>query len=139
MLDYSELTIVKNADGVSTALGYPVNSLLLQNNRPLFVGGGGKRISKAMTDHDTAAYETADFSKLAIPAGLVCMTQTVCTNNAMDYYSRANEEQETIPEGLYEQLLALAESKAPKKLTKRHNEHRHGNKKQKNKTKRNNK
>ena len=60
MFDHSELTVVKNSDGMPTALGYPINSALLQNNNPLFVGGGGK-------------------STMAVPAGLVCMTTTTCT------------------------------------------------------------
>ena len=47
MLDYSELTIVKNAEGMPTALGYPINSILLQNNKPLFAGGGGRKSDKS--------------------------------------------------------------------------------------------
>ena len=132
MLNYSELTIVNNSEGMPTALGYPINSILLQNNRPLFVGGGGTKKTK---DKDNAKgkgkdYEP-DFSQLAVPAGLVCMTQTICTNTTSNY---VEPEIETIPEGLYEQLLALAESKVPKKLTKRNGPHG-----KKHKTKRNNK
>jgi hypothetical protein len=140
MLDYSELTIVKNSDGVATALGYPVNSILLQNNKPLFMGGGGKGDGKAKGDvkakgdgkakGDAKAKAKGNIfesDQLAVPAGLICMTQTICRDtNEMSQdvfgpstYTEYDREPDTIPEGLYEQLLALAESKAPKKLSKR--------------------
>lgn len=127
MFDHSELTVVKNSAGMPTALGYPINSALLQNNNPLFVGGGGK-------------------SSMAVPAGLVCMTTTTCTNaNEMDMGQNANEmsmganemagyaedEREIVPDGLYERLLELAETKPSKKMTKRKLPHA---KKSKNKT-----
>ena len=114
MLDYSELTVVKNSDGITTALGYPINSFMLQNNKPLFVGGGRK-----------------DNEHLAVPAGLVCMTQTICRPanemgaNEMGANEMANEideneiEDEIVPEGLYERLMELAEVKERKKMTKR--------------------
>lgn len=134
MLDYSELTVVKNAEGMPTALGYPINSILLQNNKPLFAGGGGRKSIKKKGKGIKAGHEedegdepiTSDFNELAVPAGLVCMTQTICQPadayaNGMgaNAYSNDMEEPETIPEGLYEQLLALAETKPPKKLSKR--------------------
>lgn len=114
MFDHSELTVVKNSVGMPTALGYPVNSALLQNNNPLFVGGGGK-------------------SSMAVPAGLVCMTETICTNaNANEMVSNKmvsnemgpntdlyREDDEIIPDGLYERLLELAEVKEKKKMTKK--------------------
>ena len=145
MLNYSELTIVNNSEGIPTALGYPVNSILLQNNRPLFVGGGGKKKAKKhlnknddeQNDDEPSDEEedNRDFNQLAVPAGLVCMTQTICRNSTPMFYS--NEvEHETIPEGLYEQLLALAESKPPKKHTRRN---KPGSKVVKHKTKRTNK
>jgi|GEM_PF-6967838 len=127
MFDHSELTVVKNSAGMPTALGYPINSALLQNNNPLFVGGGGK-------------------SSMAVPAGLVCMTTTTCTNaNEMDMGQNANEmsmganemagyaedEREIVPDGLYERLLELAETNPSKKMTKRKLPHA---KKGKNKT-----
>ena len=150
MLDYSELTIVKNSDGIPTALGYPINSILLQNNKPLFLGGGGgKKKGKGngngkgqnkkpkrekrdaqedeVEDDDDEAGSFTDFEQLAVPAGLVCMTQTVCRNAnayanensyANVYANSAEQEPEIVPEGLYEQLLALAEAKAPKKLSR---------------------
>ena len=121
MLNYSELTVIKDSNGMSTALGYPINSILLQNNKPLFVGGGGKKKAK----NEDADYNN-NFEELAVPAGLVCMTQTVCRNaSAEGSYASAegsyqNEfEPETIPEGLYEQLLALAEAKQAKKFSRR--------------------
>jgi hypothetical protein len=141
MLNYSELTIVNNSEGIPTALGYPVNSILLQNNRPLFVGGGGKKRERKHvnknddeSEEEEEEVENRDFDQLAVPAGLVCMTQTICRNSTPIGYS--NEiEHETIPEGLYEQLLALAESKPPKKHTRRN---KPGSKIVKHKTKRTN-
>ena len=100
MLEYSELTVVKNSNGMATALGFPINSFLLQNNKALFAGGGKK-----------------SYENLAVPAGLVCMTETICKPaNEM-----ANEiaEEETIPDGLYERLMELAETKPMRKMTKR--------------------
>ena len=129
MLGYSELTVVKNSDGVATALGYPINSFFLQNNKPLFMSGGGKKKKANVTDTDEVDYE-----HLAVPAGLVCMTQTVCRPanemganemgaNEMAYADEmayANDiEDDIVPEGLYEQLLALAETKPSKKMTKK--------------------
>jgi len=114
MLEYSELTVCKNSDGIPTALGYPINSFMLQNNKPLFVGGGRKGIDN-----------------IAVPAGLVCMTQTICRQsnemgaNEIDenaYEMGANEiddEHEIVPEGLYERLMELAEVKEKKKMSKR--------------------
>lgn len=134
MLDYSELTVYKNANGLTSALGYPINSFLLQNNKPLFVGGGKKKKTS------TSSADELDYEHLAVPAGLVCMTQTVCRPandmgaNEMVYeddMAYANEmganeiEDEIVPEGLYERLLELAETKVPKKMTKRKQPHKH--------------
>ena len=131
MLQYSELTVVNNSAGIPTALGYPVNSFMLQNNRPLFVGGG-KRERKNGSSMETSDEFNMD---LAVPAGLVCMTETICTKasamdanamdanamdaNAYDENAMANDENEVIPDGLYERLMELAETKQSKKLTKR--------------------
>jgi hypothetical protein len=120
MLDYSELTVVKNSNGIPTALGYPINSFMLQNNKPLFVGGGKKK---------------AEYENLAVPAGLVCMTETRCMRadsypneideNSYDTIDDAIEdEREIVPEGLYERLMELAEVKERKKMTKKHNIHK---------------
>lgn len=138
MLNYSELTVIKDSDGMATALGYPINSILLQNNKPLFVGGGGKKKVKkhlsAPHDKESDEYEN-NFEELAVPAGLVCMTQTICRNANAEGSFQNEMEPETIPEGLYEQLLALAETKPAKKMSRR-NQPPH-NKNKKNKTKRN--
>ena len=118
MLAYSELTVVNNSDGVPTALGYPINSCFLQNNKPLFVGGGKKKTNDEMD-------ENLAHKNLAVPAGLVCMTQTTC-RSADSYEMDPNEidpiedEHEIVPDGLYERLLELAEVKERKKMTKKH-------------------
>jgi hypothetical protein len=130
MLQYSELTVVNNSAGIPTALGYPVNSFMLQNNRPLFVGGGKRERKNGTSNEDEFNMD------LAVPAGLVCMTETICTKanamdaNAMDANAMdatdayamdtiENDENEVIPDGLYERLMELAETKQSKKLTKR--------------------
>ena len=122
MLNYSELTVIKDSNGMATALGYPINSILLQNNKPLFVGGGGKKkVKKHDVSNEEADYEN-NFEELAVPAGLVCMTQTICRNAdgiGLEPSYQNEMEPETIPEGLYEQLLALAEAKQMKKLSRR--------------------
>ena len=128
MLDYSELTVVKNTDGVATALGYPINSFLLQNNKALFAGGGKKKKispretgpSASVTGSSATDADELDYEHLAVPAGLVCMTQTVCRPaNEMAYANDMAYADDIVPEGLYERLLALAETKVPKKMTKR--------------------
>ena len=121
MLAYSELTVVNNSDGVPTALGYPINSCFLQNNKPLFVGGGKKKTNDEMD-------ENLAHKNLAVPAGLVCMTQTTC--RSADSYEMdeiypneidpIEDEHEIVPDGLYERLLELAEVKERKKMTKKH-------------------
>ena len=120
MLDYSELTVIKNAEGIPTALGYTINSLLLQNNKPLFMSGGKKKEESS----------DIDFDELLIPAGLVCRTETICTRPYEEVHSMRNDENiETIPEGLYEKLLALAEAKQMKKMSRRNkNQHKKKNK-----------
>jgi hypothetical protein len=117
MLDYSDLTVYKNTDGIVTALGCPINSFMLQNNKPLFVGGGKKKNENI---------DEPDYENLAVPAGLVCMTQTICQRPDMEI-----SENDIVPEGLYERLMELAETKPIKKMTKRNHSHI---KKQKNKT-----
>jgi hypothetical protein len=131
MLSYSDLTVFKNTDGGAMALGYPIHSLLLQNDKPLFMRGGKKRENK------THEHEEQDYEDLAVPAGLVCMTQTICKSaNKMEandmgandiganvYDMGANDIEangDIVPEGLYERLMALAETKpVTKKMTKK--------------------
>ena len=106
MLDYSDFTVVKNNEGIPTALGIPIQSMLLKNNTPLFISGGGgkghkghkskvnkdkvKSISKKEKKNndvidndyfieDGEAYDDLH-EHLAVPVGLACMTQTVCRN-----------------------------------------------------------
>jgi hypothetical protein len=133
MLNYSDLTVVRNNEGLPTALGYTINSLMLHSNKPLFVGGGGKR--KPMKNHNSND-DDMDFEHLAVPTGLVCMTETICARPVVTSASRSypvennNEEYQTVPDGLYEKLMVLAETKPPKKLSRNKNM----NKKHKNKT-----
>jgi len=150
MLNYSELTVVKNADGVPSALGYPINSLLLENNKPLFIssgGGSGKKHKKTSKKHqkndkvsqleetdDSDYADDHDYDSLAVPAGLICMTETICRSPS-EMYKNENDNEDTvqlIPEGLYEKLLALAEHKQPSKKYSRKKEIKSvGNKKNK--------
>ena len=116
MLAYSDLTIIKNDEGIPTALGYPINSILLQNNKPLFTSGGGKGAKHKDEDEE----EEHDYNNLAIPAGLVCRTETICSRPEVIMTNFKEDEDDIIPDGLYEKLLALAESKnGPKKFTRR--------------------
>lgn len=100
MLDYSDFTVVKNNEGIPTALGIPIQSMLLKNNTPLFITGGGKgnrsknnknkvkstsKKDKKNNDINDAEYFIEDgeayddiHEHLAVPVGLACMTQTVC-------------------------------------------------------------
>ena len=139
MFDFADLTVYKNTDGVTTALGCPINSFLLQNDRPLFMTGGGSG------------------DQLAVPVGLVCMTKTVCANamgananamgananamganamgtneygtnpmayaNPMAYGTEPIDEPDIVPDDLYERLMELAEVKNlpdKKNITKKH-------------------
>lgn len=107
MLDYSEFTVVKNNEGNPTAMGIPINSMLLKNNTPLFMSGGGKGnksnkgkksksnkkrntknvsknnktlhlIDNANFIEDGESYHDDIHEDLALPVGLACMTKTVC-------------------------------------------------------------
>jgi len=129
MLDYSELTVIKNSEGIPTALGYTINSLLLQNNKPLFMSGGKKKGDTKIEDKEEESSDI-DFDELLIPAGLICRTETICTRPYEEVHSTQNDENiETIPEGLYEKLLALAEAKQMKKMSRRNkNQHKKKNK-----------
>ena len=144
MLSYSDLTVFKNTDGIATALGYPVNSFLLQNNKSLFVGGGKKKGNAEKNDYD---YENQVYENLAVPAGLVCMTETICTRangigangigaNGIGAYANEIDQNsdEIVPEGLYERLIELAQTKPSKKMTKRKHPHAKKHKTHKHKT-----
>jgi hypothetical protein len=116
MLNPCDLTVFKNTNGLPTALGYPINSILLQKNQSLFMsGGGGSANGKS---------PLKQFENLAIPAGLICMNKMVCVNdsNSINAHNvKAHKaEAETIPESLFDKLFALAEAKLPKKMTRRH-------------------
>jgi hypothetical protein len=104
MLDYSDFTVVKNNEGMPTAMGIPIQSMLLKNNTPLFINGGGGKGNKGKNkdnknkdnkskakstskknDLDNSAHFIEDgeayddiHEHLAVPVGLACMTQTVC-------------------------------------------------------------
>jgi hypothetical protein len=97
-MDHSELTVVKNTDGIATALGYPIHSFFLQKNKPLFGGG-------------------AEYMNLAVPAGLVCRTETICSR--VDNMVEEPVEEEVVPDSLYDKLMLLAETTPPKKMTRR--------------------
>ena len=153
MLDYTDLTIIKNAEGLPTALGYPINSLLLKNDKPLFVGGKGKgkgkNNDKGKNNGKNETHDT-DFDNLVVPAGLVCMTETICKKPSehgmvmgmdidmnmdtdfdmhMPRYASDMDNSELIPEGLYDKLLSLAQETKPKKFTRRNKDKKAGDKK----------
>jgi hypothetical protein len=92
----SELTVINNAAGEPTALGYPL------------VRGGGRTNKKTSSPYDN----------LAIPAGLVCRTETICSRPEQSIYNNEFAE-DIIPDSLYDRLLALAETKPAKPMTRR--------------------
>jgi len=118
MLEYSELTVVKNADGISTALGYPIDSFLLQNNKLLFGGANG-------VGANGVGANTKNYTHLAVPAGLVCMTETICsrplvtTTSSDDTMIDTLQSDDIVPESLYDKLFALAEVKKSNKTSRK--------------------
>jgi hypothetical protein len=105
-----DLTICyNNEDGTASAGGYKIESLLLaQGSSPMTTVGGGKkpeknRVSDCLRD-------------LAIPAGLLCTTETRCLRLPMA------EDKGVIERSLYDRLLELAaesESSSRKKSRSR--------------------
>ena len=138
MLDYSEFTIMKNNDGLPTALGIPIKSLFLQNDESGLIGGGGKKKKKssekgaallnpkgaALSNPFSQGITEVEYENLAIPAGLVCTTETVCRTpyETQRLIVDDDADMEIIPDGLYESLLDLLDSTAPpsKKFSRRH-------------------
>ena len=149
MLNPSDLTVFKNIDGLPTALGFPIRSVLLQNNKALFMHSGGAGASAggagasaggagasaggagASAGGAGASAGGADpskktpfkqFENLAVPAGLICMNKMVCINANANANANANQTDEVISESLFDKLFALAETKAivPKKISRRH-------------------
>ena len=117
MLNFEDLTIVKNAAGLPTALGLPINSLFLKNN--IFsqvgtAGGGGKKKKQAaaQSKEGVVAYEN-----LGVPMGLVCTTETVCQRPTETQYLNVADEAdiEIVPESLYNNLMDLLISGSPMK------------------------
>jgi hypothetical protein len=96
------------------------------------VGGGKKKGSAEKNDYD--------YENLAVPAGLVCMTETICTRangigaNGIGQNEIDQNSDEIVPEGLYERLMELAETKPSKKMTKRKHPHAKKHKTHKHKT-----
>lgn len=148
-LSPEDLTIFKNTSGdVSSALGFPINSCLLQQNMPLMFGGGGtsknktsKKTKNMIHDYISHAEGLSD-KHLAVPAGLFCMQVTMRADAADDMPEQADidmleqddmladdmhaddmlEDRPVVADDLYEQLLLLATGHAKpvaKKLTKR--------------------
>ena len=124
MLDYSEFTIMKNNDGLPTALGIPIKSLFLQNDESGLIGGGGKKKKKGAALSNPTPREVVEYENLAIPAGLVCTTETVCRTpyETQRLIVDDDADMEIVPDGLYESLLDLLDSTAPpsKKFSRRH-------------------
>ena len=126
MLDYSEFTIMKNTDGLPTALGIPIKSIFLQNDVSGLIGGGGGK-KKGRKNPTSLGVETpsgvVEYENLAIPAGLVCTTETVCRTPAETHRLIVDDDadMEIVPDGLYDSLLDLLDSTASpsKKMTRR--------------------
>ena len=142
MLQYSELTVVKNTDGLPSALGIPINSFIMKNDMlsGIFSGGGGKKKEKKGKKEKKEKREEEEEEKnpdtlydenLAVPMGLVCKTETVCRSApAAQYvyedanaYANTNLDEsdiEIVPDSLYNKLLDLLNMPDPsKKMTRR--------------------
>jgi len=143
MLQYSDLTVVKNENGLPSALGIPINSFLMKNDMlsGIFSGGGGgqKKGKKEMKKINIEKPHTSLYDEnLAVPMGLVCTTETVCRSapaaqnvydanaNAYDAnaaYANVNLDEsdiEIVPDGLYNNLLDLLNMPEPsKKMTRK--------------------
>lgn len=137
MLQYSDLTVVKNENGLPCALGIPINSFLMKNE--MFSGGGGghKKGKKEMKEIKEKYIEKPHPSlydeNLAVPMGLVCTTETVCRSapaaqnvydvNSNASYTNSNLDEsdiEIVPESLYNNLLDLLNMPEPsKKMTRK--------------------
>ena len=132
-----DLTIFKNTSGdVASALGFPINSCLLQQNMPLMFGGGGtsknktsKKTKNMIHDYISHAEGLSD-KHLAVPAGLFCMQVTMRADAADDMPEQDDmhaddmladdmladdmhaddmlEDRPVVADDLYEQLLLLA-------------------------------
>jgi hypothetical protein len=128
MLDYSEFTIMKNTNGLPTALGIPIRSLFLQNDVSGLIGGGGKKKNKGTPKGATLSNPNAcgmvEYENLAIPAGLVCTTQTVCRTpmETQRLIVDDDADMDIVPDSLYDSLLDLLDSTTPssKKFSRRH-------------------
>jgi len=147
MLQYSELTVVKNTDGLPSALGIPINSFIMKNDMlsGIFSGGGGKKKEKKgkkekkekREEEEEKNPDTLYDENLAVPMGLVCKTETVCrsapaaqyvyedVNAYANAYANANtnldeSDIEIVPDSLYNKLLDLLNMPDPsKKMTRR--------------------
>ena len=126
-----DLTIFKNTSGdVASALGFPINSCLLQQNMPLMFGGGssgssGKKTKNKIHDYISNKEEEMSDKHLAVPAGLLCMQITMTADDMPEQDIEDIKEESVVADDLYEQLLLLATGDAKKaalmakKLTKR--------------------
>jgi hypothetical protein len=91
-----DLTICyNNEDGTASAGGYKINSLLLeQGYSPMTIMSGGKKSDKG---------KVSDCLRdLAVPAGLLCATETKCLRLPMA------EDKGVIDRSIYDRLVELA-------------------------------
>ena len=106
--------IFNKKDGKITALGWNVNSKLLQNDFPIAaysqVGGG-----------------TGAVQNLAVPAGLIIL-QNMIDSNTKSPLNDLLEEPRVISEDLYDKLLNLAGRKKRSSHDTRKNRPKHKNK-----------
>ena len=141
MLQYSDLTVVKNENGLPSALGIPINSFLMKNDMlsGIFSGGGGgqKKGKKEMKKINIEKPHTSLYDEnLAVPMGLVCTTETVCrsapaaqnvydanaayANAAYASHNLDESDIEIVPDSLYNNLLDLLNMPEPsKKMTRK--------------------
>ena len=93
------------------------------------IGGGGGKKKKGtakgavLSNPFSQGITEVEYENLAIPAGLVCTTETVCRTPAETHRLIVDDDadMEIVPDGLYDSLLDLLDSTAPssKKMTRR--------------------
>lgn len=96
-----DLTICyNNEDGTASAGGYKIESFFLeQGSSPMTTMSGGKKSDRGkVSDH---------LRDLAVPAGLLCVTETRCQRLPMA------ENKEVVDRSLYDRLVELAAVSKP--------------------------
>ena len=118
-MENDDMCIYKK-DGQIKALGWNINSKLLQNDFPL------------AAHHQTGGGTASTIQNLAVPAGLIILKKMI-DSNTKPSLKDIIEEPKVIGEDLYEKLLSLAGKKKRVSHDTRKNRSKRKNKTRKNK------